>query len=85
MHVDKPLREKPLKTAFGIFEKPWKHSKTHRVSFFRLYRNVCGFSRKYCCLIFDLILTPYKLLGLEQTTNLSRLEFIKNRFDKEST
>ena len=32
MNVDQPLRDKPLKTAFGSTEKTWKHSKTHRVS-----------------------------------------------------
>ena len=62
MHVDQPLRDKPLKTAFGSTEKPWKHSKTHRVSFFRLNYKFCGLLWGYCCLIFYLILTPYKLL-----------------------
>ena len=62
MHVDQPLRVKPLKTAFGSTEKPGKHSKTHRVSFFRLYYIFCRFLWEYCCLIFYSILTPYKLL-----------------------
>ena len=39
-----------------------EHSKTHRVDVFRLKCNFCVFSRGYCCLIFDRILTVYKLL-----------------------
>ena len=61
LHVHQPLRDKPLKTAFGSSEKPSKHSNKHRVSLFRLYCNLCGFSREYCCLIFVRILTPCKL------------------------
>ena len=63
MHVDQLLRDKPLKTAFGITEGHWKQSKTHRVSFFRLKYIFCGFFRENCCLNFDLIITPYKLLN----------------------
>ena len=62
LHVAQPLRDKSLKRAFRSSEKSWKPSKTHQVSFFRLYCNICRFSREFCCFIFDRLFDSIQIL-----------------------